>query len=319
MSASGPEKSESELIRRLRQELRPAGAPGPPRPPGLPQDFVDDMAGLAGAAEPLLWTVDMLMDGVDFESTRHGWAEIGRKAMAVNLSDCAAMAVRPLSALLAVALHNALALDDAVRLARGAHEFGLRYGCPLVGGDTNSWDHPTVISITIAARPEPGRAPVRRDGARPGDAVYVTGPLGGSRLGRHMTFEPRIETALAINRALSPTAMIDVSDGLALDLWRILEASGCGAVLEAAALDQVLHPDALVLAARDGRPPRAHALFDGEDFELIVTVPPAVPEPRCRALGLRPLGRLQAEPGLFLREGDDTCVPIPRRGWEHFR
>jgi thiamine-monophosphate kinase len=320
MNQPGPPKSESELIRRLREDFAALwpNRPAPAASGGLPRDLVDDMAAIGGA-EPLLWTVDMLMDGVDFDSARHTWHEIGRKAMAVNLSDCAAMAARPISALCAVSLNNCLSMDAALALARGAAELGARFDCPIVGGDTNSWDAPTVISITVAGRPEAGCKAVCRDGARPGDGVYVTGPLGGSILGRHMRFEPRVELALAINRTLAPHAMIDISDGLALDLWRILEASGCGAVLRATDVDAVIHPDAYRLAATDGRSPREHALHDGEDFELIVVLPPDARPVDYERLGLRPLGSIEAAAGLYLVEADGRRTPIERRGWEHFR
>jgi thiamine-monophosphate kinase len=308
-------KGEAALIRRIRSELQ---TPAPAREP-RPRNFIDDMALLTDDSQALLWTVDMLMDGVDFRSTEHDWYDIGRKAMAVNLSDCAAMAAQPLAALCAVSLSNHLAQDDAVNLVRGAHGFGLRWNCPIVGGDTNSWDQPTVIAITIAARTESGRKPVCRDGARPGDLIYLSGPVGGSILGRHMAFEPRIETALAINRQLAPHAMIDISDGLALDLSRVLEASQCAAVLDARALDALTHTDAQRLSVRDGRPAREHALHDGEDFELIVMLPPNADPAACQALGLHALGRIESGSGVVLSDPDGRQTPIEPRGWEHFQ
>jgi thiamine-monophosphate kinase len=309
-----PARGELELVRRLRELLRPADGAATPL-----VAFGDDMALLEDGPQPLLWTVDMLMDGVDFDSAVHGWQAIGRKAMAVNLSDCAAMAAVPIGALCAVALNNALSMDDAADLMRGAHELGLRYGCPLVGGDTNSWNAPTVVSISIAARCEPGRPPVCRNGARPGDRIWLTGPVGGSLLSRHMSFEPRIATALEINRRLAPHAMIDISDGLALDLGRILEASGCGAVLEEAGLDAAIHADAGRMAVRDGRSAREHALEDGEDYELIVVLPADAPEADCAQLGLLPLGGMVAERGLWLATTAGRREALPIRGWEHFR
>ena len=153
---------------------------------------------------------------------------------------------------------------------------------------------------------------------RPGDRIWLSGQVGGSLLGRHMTFEPRVELALQISRDLQPHAMIDVSDGVALDLGRLLEASSCGAVVEAVALDAAIHADALRLAQQDGRPAREHALQDGEDFELIVVLSPDVPPQACQRLGLLPLGQIVAELGLML--DDAGCrAPIPVRGWEHFR
>jgi len=314
-------RGELEFIRRLRTLLAPApGRADPADALGpMPVPFGDDMVALPPGDRPLLWTVDMLMDGVDFDSAVHAWHAIGRKAMAVNLSDCAAMAVLPLAALCAVSLSNTLTMDNALDLVRGAHECGQRYGCPITGGDTNSWDHPTVVSLSVAARPPHDRQPVRRDGARPGDRIWLTGPVGGSILGRHLTFEPRIETALAISRDLRPHAMIDISDGLALDLWRILDSSGCGGVLHEPTLDHAVHPDAFRLSQQDHRPAVEHALYDGEDFELIVVLPPDAPAPACERLKLLPIGQVIDEPTLALETPAGQRRPLPVRGWEHFR
>ncbi len=311
-TASSEPRGELELIRRLAARFAPPGAAR-----GA-VDFGDDMA-LLDPSGPLLWTVDMLMDGVDFDSRRHAWDAVGRKAMAVNLSDCAAMAVAPVAALCAVALNERLSMADAETLIAAADACGRQYGCPIVGGDTNSWAAPTVISITVAARARSGAPPVRRDGARPGDTVWLTGPVGGSILGRHLTFEPRVTLALELAARLRPHALIDISDGLALDLSRILTASGCGAELDAAALDAALHADAARLAAEDGRPAREHGLYDGEDFELIAVLPSDVPESDAAALGLRPIGCIVADRGLWLASGEGPPEPLPVRGWEHFR
>jgi len=314
-----PPRGEFEFVRRLGRLLAP-GQPGVRQPrarAGVP--FGDDMCVVAPDQPELLWTVDMLMDGVDFDSRVHTWRAIGRKALAVNLSDCAAMAVEPVSALCAVALANTLTMEDALDLLRGVQECGQSFHCPIVGGDTNSWDAPTVVSVSVAARCEAGRTPVRRDGARPGDRIWLTGPVGGSLLGRHMTFEPRIGTALAIARRLAPHALIDISDGLAVDLGRILEASHCGGTISVAALDAAVHPDAVRMADQDGRPARTHALEDGEDFELIVVLAADAPDGECAALGLLPLGQIISDAGLWLEERPGQRTPIPIRGWEHFR
>ncbi|TWT46067.1 Thiamine-monophosphate kinase [Phycisphaerae bacterium RAS1] len=303
------EKDELHLIREIAGRLAPRIAGGVP--------FGDDMATIAPGGE-LLWTVDMLMDGVDFDSRRHDWRAIGRKAMAVNLSDCAAMAVHPQSALIAVALNDALSMDDALALFDGAQACADEFVCEMTGGDTNSWAWPTVVSITVAARPDPDFGPVMRGGARPGDQIYVSGLLGGSIVGRHLTFQPRVREALQIARLLQPHAMIDISDGLALDVSRIAEASGCGALLDAAGLDGCIHPDARTLAQRDGRSAREHALSDGEDFELAVVVHADVIEDRIAPLGLRRVGEMIRQPGLFLREAGEIR-PLEPCGWRHFR
>jgi thiamine-monophosphate kinase len=308
--AGPPAKGERALIARLAAELAPDRGP---------VGFGDDLASLDAAAGGLLWSTDMLMDGVDFDSARHAWRDIGRKAMAVNLSDCAADATTPVAALCAVSLNENLSMDDALELLRGVRDFGAEYDCPLVGGDTNSWTHPTVICVTVAARPEAGRAPVTRSGARPGDRIHVTGRLGGSLLGRHLNPTPRIQAALDINRQLDPHAMIDISDGLAIDLWHICEASGCGATIDEASLDEVVHPDAIALAEKAGGTPREHALYDGEDFELIVVTGADAPAGVCGRLGLLPLGEITSDRRLMLRGKDGRLSPLEIRGWEHFR
>jgi thiamine-monophosphate kinase len=275
------------------------------------------MAELADSG--LLWTVDMLMDGVDFDSSRHDWYDVGRKALAVSLSDCAAMAVQPVAALCAVALSNRMTMDDALALHRGAADLARRYQCAITGGDTNSWDKPTVIATTVAARPVPGCPPVSRGGGRAGNRVYVTGRLGGSILGRYLTFEPRIDLALAINGDLRPHAMIDISDGLSVDLAHIAAASGCGAVVDETRFADAIHPDAVRLSAQDGSSALDHALHDGEDFELIVVVGPETSPSACTALGLIQIGELVERPGIQIRNRDGSLHGLPARGWEHFR
>lgn len=306
------EKGEFELVGRLTDLLRPDAA-------DAIVPIGDDMAVLEAPEDRILAATDMLMEGVDFRRGEHEWHAIGRKAMAVNLSDCAAMAARPKAALVAVSLSDDLSMDDAVELVRGARECGLAHGCPIVGGDTNSWQSPTVIAVTIFAVPYAEHPPVRRDGACPGDRICLSGPVGGSILGRHMTFEPRIKLAQRIGRELRPHAMIDISDGLAIDLWRILEASKCGARLDAAALERVIHSDARTCSSRDGRTPLDHALYDGEDFELIVAVPPTISDESCRDIGLTPVGRMIPEQECSIELSGGQIVPVEKRGWEHFR
>jgi len=315
--SSDEPRGELELVQRLRERLRPPPRVAGPAAPAVA--FGDDMASVSARHPGLLWTVDMLMDGVDFVSREHGWEAVGRKAMAVNLSDCAAMGVQPVAALCAVAIDERLSLRDAETLVVAAHEMGLRYGCPIVGGDTNSWKSPTVVSISIAAETPAGQRPVGRGGAQAGDRIWVSGPLGGSILGRHLRFEPLVELGLTLAREIVPHAMIDISDGLALDLWRVLDASGVGACLDAGALETAIHEDARRLEQRDGRPALEHALHDGEDFELVVAVRADTDAGLLRSLGLIPIGEIVAEGGLQLRGTDGRTSPVPIRGWEHFR
>ncbi len=304
-------KSERALIDRLSALLVHDGSAVP---------FGDDMAALPGAPGQLLWSTDMIMAGVHFRAGDQPWELVGRKALAINLSDCAAMGAVPVAALIAIALQNDLTMADAVAIHRGAEELGGAYECRLVGGDTNSWDRPTVISITIAAALPEERPPVLRSGLRPQDRIFVTGALGGSILGRHLRFTPRVREALEICSRLTPTAMIDISDGLALDLDRLRVASGCGIVLESRLLETVIHSDARQLADQDGRPALEHALHDGEDFELIVGIPPDVSENLLAGLPLREIGRATDDiDGVQIRGADGTLTPLAPIGWEHFR
>jgi thiamine-monophosphate kinase len=283
----------------------------------------DDCAILrVGTPSDLLVTTDMLMDGRHFLLDTDGPEAVGFKAMGVNLSDIAAMAGMPRAAVVAVALPR----EAAVRVAQGLHEgmsvLTRRFDVDLVGGDTNAWDGPLVISVTLFGEATP-RGAVRRGGARPGDAILVTGPLGGSlAAGRHLRPEPRIAEALALHEAAPIQAMIDLSDGLSSDLGHILaESGGAGAVLDAAAIP--IHADALDLSLRDGGSALDHALHDGEDFELCLAV---APDDAGRLLAAPPaparlyrVGEIAATPGMWLRTPDGRLTPIEPRGFDHFR
>lgn len=305
-------RSEDRLVRAIREAAR--------RIPSEARtvEFGDDLASIAADSD-LLWSTDMIMAGVDFKPGEHTWRAAGRKAMAVNLSDCAAMACRPVAALLCVALNDDLSEQDALEIAIGATEEAARYACPIVGGDTNSWRAPTAIAVTIAARPATKYGPIKRADAKPSDDIYLTGPVGGSILGRHMEFEPRIELAAQLAERLPIHAMIDISDGVAIDLHRLCESSGVGAAIDATALETVTHDDARRLAQQTGKPPLDHALFDGEDFELIVVIPPDQDAVAAQFPTLQKIGTIRPDRNLMLRQPDHGETPLPRRGWEHFQ
>lgn len=282
----------------------------------------DDCAVLrVGAGTEWLVTTDMLMDGRHFVLDRDGAEAAGYKALGVNLSDIAAMAGRPVAAVVAVALPGSRAVEVAEGVHAGMRRLADRFGVDLVGGDTNAWDGPLVIAVTLLGETTP-RGPVMRSGARPGDAVLVTGPLGGSLLGRHLRPEPRVAEALALHQAAPLHALIDISDGLAADLGHILEESGgLGAVLDAASIP--IHDEARAQARQDGRSPLDHALGDGEDFELCVVAAaedarPLVAAPPAPAVVHR-IGAITAEPGLWLRTPDGSLVAIEAKGFDHLR
>jgi thiamine-monophosphate kinase len=279
----------------------------------------DDCAVLRPAADrDLVVTTDMLMDGRHFALDRDGPAAVGAKALGVNLSDIAAMAGRPLAAVVAVALPKSGAVAVAQGMLAGMRPVAERFGVELVGGDTNGWDGPLVISVTVLGD-VPASGAVLRSGARPGDAIAVTGPLGGSLLGRHLRPEPRIDEAQALVSAARLHALIDISDGLASDLGHILDQSGgLGAVLNAEQLP--IHADALAMSARDGRTPLDHALNDGEDFELCVVLPASdFPAAQRVVPVLRLVGVVVAQRGLWLRGADGSMSALEARGFDHLR
>jgi thiamine-monophosphate kinase len=270
----------------------------------------------------LLVTTDMLMDGRHFQLAEHGPRAVGYKALAVNLSDIAAMAGVPRAAVVAVALPRADAVAVAQGLYIGMRELAERFGVDLVGGDTNAWNGPLVISVTVLGEAT-ARGAVRRSGANPGDAILVTGPLGGSLFaGRHLRPEPRIAEALAVHQIVPIHALIDISDGLSSDLGHILtESGGLGAILDESAIP--VHPDAHNMCQTDGTSAIEHALNDGEDFELCLVVsaddagrlivgPPA-PAKLYRVGTVTDLG------GLRLRSPDGRERPIAPKGFDHFR
>jgi thiamine-monophosphate kinase len=275
-----------------------------------------------GAGCDLLVTTDMLMDGRHFRLDQDGPEAVGYKAMGVNLSDIAAMAGIPRAAVVAVALPRHSAVEVAHGLHAGMRALADRFGVDLVGGDTNAWDGPLVITVTVLGQATV-RGAVLRSGARPGDAILVTGPLGGSLgSGRHLRPEPRIAEGLALHRSATIHAMIDLSDGLSSDLGHILaESGGLGAILDAVSIP--IHPDAHEQTRRDGISALDHALHDGEDFELCLTVAPEDAE-RLLAGHHSPaavyrIGEVTGEPGLFLRNPDGRSTPIEPRGFDHLR
>jgi thiamine-monophosphate kinase len=207
----------------------------------------------------------MLMEGIDFKLEDADPIQIGRKALAVNLSDIAAMAATPVAAVASVALPSAGGRATGEGLYRGMQRLAEEFDMAIVGGDTNSWEGPLVISLAVLGQT---KEPVLRSGARPGDWLILTGPVGGSILGKHLHFTPRVREALRLRELATLHALIDISDGLAADLGHICAESRCGALLRAEAIP--LAPEASVL--KDGGTALEHGLHDGEDFELIAAV-----------------------------------------------
>jgi thiamine-monophosphate kinase len=269
-------------------------------------------------------TVDMLTEGVDFLlGPDCPPRAVGHKAVAVSLSDLAAMGSRPEAVFVAVCLPRAGGDVIAHGLLDGIQAITVAHGCTLAGGDTNSWDGPLVVSVTAIGSVPPGRA-WRRDGGRPGDLLVVTGACGGSLLGRHLAVQPRCREALAIAERFPVHAAIDISDGLSLDLSRLVQASGTGAVLRLAEVP--IHADARRMSQLpgDGKSPLDHALSDGEDFELLLALPPDAARALVAEGALAPfdlpltiIGELTAEPGLVAADTDGGRRPLEPKGYVH--
>lgn len=287
----------------------------------------DDAAILKRFRGNMAVTADLLCDGIDFRIGVDSPRDIGRKALAVNLSDLAAMGAVPLAVVVSLLLPRRMktswkpAESSANRKKRenekeakdggcdgveegakpigeeekgGISEFALefyrgliplakRYNVSMAGGDTNSWDGAFAVSVTAFGAVS-ARNALLRNAARPGDRILVTGPLGGSIFGRQFRFMPRVTEALFLARHYQIDAAIDISDGLTLDLSRLARESGVGFLLDEKKVP--IHPDVFSPPSdaekfpgwETDKTPLAHALGDGEDFELILAVPPGEAE-----------------------------------------
>ena len=283
-----------------------------PRGSGVILGIGDDCAIFRprGAKEDLLVTTDLLIEGVHFERVTHAPARVGHKALARGLSDIAAMGGAPRFCLVSLALPDSTGPAWVNKFYAGLLTLAKRTGTLLVGGDLARADR-VMCDIVVAGSVLRGHA-LRRDGARDGDSIYVSGRLGGSALGletkrgrawkRHLSPEPRLALGEYL-RKLGATAAMDISDGLSLDLRRLALASGICAEIE---LPPVF-PGATM----------EQALHGGEDYELLFTVPAGTRMPeRFGKEELTRIGRMRRGPaGRVLLGGR----PLPALGYDHFR
>jgi thiamine-monophosphate kinase len=273
-------------------------------PPG------DDMGAIAVGRNTVLVTVDQLADGVHVDLAGDSLAHVGRKAITRNLSDVAAMAAKPIGAVAAACLPRDFGEARANELFDAMRTTAAAYDCPLIGGDVAMWDHPMILTVTIFAESWPGIAPVLRSGAKVGDAVCVTGELGGSLAGHHLTFEPRLAAAKRLAES-GATSMIDLSDGMGRDLGHICRASGVSAEV---------WTDALPIRATVTDQPRwRHALGDGEDYELCFTMPSDTVPSAVEGVPVTQVGRIipRTDAAILIRLPEGSLQRLDSLGWEH--
>ena len=307
-------ESEFELIRRIAEVVGRRG-------PGVDVGVGDDAAVLGD----LVATVDALVEDVHFRLQTTGLEDLGWKALAVNVSDLAAMGARPLGALVALIAPPSVDGDAVAELYRGLEACARAFGCPVVGGDISRGPVLT-LAVTALGRSD---APALRDGARPGDVLAVTGPLGGSGAGlavlegrvdlpaalaeavvrRHRRPQPRLAEGQALAGRVH--AMLDVSDGVASDALRIAEASGATSVVDLDALP--LDTGVAEAAAALGLAPGVLAATGGEDYELLVALPPDAVA--SAGVALHVIGRVEAGPAAVRFEGAGARDDLA--GWDH--
>lgn len=336
---------EFELIERFfkRNQAATPAPTAPEAPDSIALGIGDDCALLQPApGMQLAVSTDLLVEG------RHFFADVdpaalGHKALAVNLSDLAAMGAEPLAFTLALALPPERAQDEAwlAALAQGVFALADAHGCALVGGDTTAG--PLTLCITVFGQVPAGQA-LRRDGARVGDDLWVSGTLGDARLAlaalRGEIDLPAQALAQARQRLERPTprlalgtalrgiahSAIDISDGLAGDVGHILKASQVGAAIEAVDASKLIASRAM-LAGAEGpfglKSLLSFILTGGDDYELAFTAPPAAraavqAAAQRAATPVTRIGRIEAEPGLRLIDADGRATPLAARAFDHF-
>jgi len=334
------------LLERLVEALGPAGR-GPGR--GVICGIGDDAAVLQGDhGVRLLACCDMLVEGRHFDLSYFSPRHLGWKALSVNLSDIAAMGGKPRWALVSLGLKPELKVSFVEEIYAGMAELAAEFGITVVGGDICSSPQCLVIDVCLLGEVSP-REVVYRSGARAGDLILVTGKLGAAAAGlvylqasekveidgaeelqqAHLKPRPRLKEASILVQSGLVGAMNDISDGLASELHEIAQASGCGARIWAERLP--VSPAAELLGRRLGKSPLKWALYGGEDYELLVTIPGGKGAPlkvrklarkMMKATGtpLTLIGRILPDPGTVeIVQADGEIEPLPPGGYNHFK
>ena len=270
----------------------------------------------------LLFKTDAVVEGIHFKRDASP-EKIGHKALGRCLSDIAAMSGTPTAALVTIGLPPDFDLEWVERIYTGINGLASRHRVAIAGGETTANPERVFISVAVLGAVEKERC-LLRSGARGGDALFVTGEVGGSMAGKHLDFEPRLEQARWLTEHFKGHAMIDISDGLAGDLRHLLEASSAGAEVLSSAIPISSVAKRQARGESSAKSPLLAALTDGEDFELLFTVTSrdAVPlldawKKRFPDLRLSCIGKITTEPGVRLRDKDGVR-PLNVHGYVHF-
>lgn len=332
---------ELALIEQIRRDFAPS------RSRAVALGIGDDCAILRPpAGSEVLVTTDFTLEGRHFRRDLHSPESVGHRCLARGLSDLAAMGATPLTAFLSLALPADLVSSAKgrawiTRFFKGLRSLGSQHGITLAGGDTAQSPADTIVADIVLLGTAPVGRSLRRSGAKPGDAIYVTGALGGAaaelsamlsaekrlakisknfKMGDHpQTFpEPRVAVGQALLRRKLATACIDISDGLSTDLMHLCQSSKIAAEIEEAALP--LHRLTAQLAPQDAL---KAALHGGEDYELLFAVAASIRMPRQLAgVPITRIGRFtrrQARrPLITLLDADGSRATLEPQGWEHF-
>ncbi|MSR64791.1 MAG: thiamine-monophosphate kinase [Verrucomicrobiae bacterium] len=296
------------------------------RDPGVHAGIGDDCAVLpTGNPERfLLVTTDPVIEGTHFDLNAAPY-QIGWKAMARNLSDIAACGGQPRWAVVSAGLRADMTTEFVDEMYRGMNAAATQFGAHIVGGDTTRVTGKFFLAVTMLGEVERSHLKLRST-ARPGDSILVTGTLGGSIAGRHLEFTPRVREARWLVERFPIHALIDLSDGLAGDLFHILEQSDVGARIVAPRI-----PVSETARHLESEGEREHssldmALYDGEDFELLFTIPSRHVEellvewPKHFQLPLQSIGTIAEGPvRLILVDEHGEEVNLPPKGYDHFR
>lgn len=255
----------------------------------------------------MLFTSDMIVEGVDFTGKDRPYL-VGRKAIAVSVSDIAACAGLPRYCLVSVGMPGNTSVDFIDKLIKGMFHFAKKYGINIVGGDISRARQLT-IDVSMLGIVEKKNLALR-SGAKIGDIIFVTGKLGGSILGKHLRFTPRLKEARFLAKNFRVNSMIDISDGLTQDLGHILEESSAGAIIY----------EDLIPISKQARNLN-DALYWGEDFELLFTVSAYEAKKlyRKKLTGFKPIGEIvDKKYGLRLVDKRSRDKIIKPKGFQHF-